>query len=80
MNRQTFSQGRPRLATSQARPNADLAFNGGAIAFAPSADQVASRVYAQYGSQSSLPAREVEQWLQAEEQLRAEHSHSPQFA
>jgi hypothetical protein len=52
----------------------------GGSAFAPSADQVAKRVYSNYGNQSSLPGLELHRWLEAEAQLLAVHSPDLRFA
>jgi hypothetical protein len=42
------------------------------IEFAPSADEVARKVYLNYGNQNSLPGDELQHWLEAEAQLFAE--------
>ena len=42
------------------------------IDFAPSADEVASKVYINHGNQSLLPGDELQRWLEAEAQLLAE--------
>ena len=44
------------------------------IEFAPSADEVASKVYLNHGNQRSLPGDELQRWLQAEAQLLAERN------
>jgi len=44
------------------------------IEFAPSADEVALKVYLNYGNRSSLPGDELQRWLEAEAQLLAERN------
>lgn len=42
------------------------------IDFAPSADEVARKVYFKYGDQDSRPEEVLQHWLEAEAQLLAE--------
>ena len=51
-----------------------LATNGHRIRidFAPSADEVARKVYLNYGTQEALPGQELHHWLEAEAQLLTE--------
>ncbi len=44
------------------------------IDFAPSADEVARKVYLKYGNQDSLPEDVLQRWLEAEAQLLAERN------
>jgi hypothetical protein len=59
-------QGSASIATSATNSNHIR------IDYAPTADEVARRVYLSYGNQSWLPGDELQRWLKAEEQLLAE--------
>jgi hypothetical protein len=53
-------------------PSAAGSLNDPGIAFSPSADDVAMKVYASHGNHRSFPEEEVRHWLAAESELVAE--------
>ena len=72
MKHQNFSQPKHHKPAGPSGPAATADLNQGGIDFAPTADEVAKRVYFNYMNQGSLPGYEVKHWLEAEEQLVAE--------
>ena len=62
------------LVASTSLPTSTTNSNHIKIDFAPTADEVARKVYINYGSQSSLPGDELQHWLEAEAQLLAERN------
>jgi hypothetical protein len=69
-----FSQDQNQKPAGASRSAAAANLNHSGIAFAPSADEVARRVYFAYGNQGSLAGHEVQDWLEAEAQLLAERN------
>jgi len=83
------SQGRPRANVEQARPSkandsvmevetlpkrsATRGARSGNGEWTPPRDEVARRAYEIFQQRGSTPGREVEDWLEAERQVRASH-------
>lgn len=63
-----------RKPANASRPTVVANLDQSGIDFVPSPDEVARRAYLNYVNQGAQPGRDVQHWLEAEQQLLAERN------
>jgi hypothetical protein len=74
MKRNKYPQDESQKPASGSQPPAAGELNGNENDFAPSQDEVARRAYFAYVNQGSPPGRDVQHWLEAEDELLKERN------